>query len=104
MTRAAKVCNVHGCPEIATHRGRCEQHKPPPRPGRGSTRRWRQTRARILKRDGYRCTFMDGSDRCETTDDLEVHHILEVQFGGTDDDWNLRTLCATHHKLSHKQS
>jgi hypothetical protein len=51
----------------------------------GSTSEWREKRARIIERDGGRCT------RCGTTADLEVHHI--------DGDWknnreeNLETRC-----------
>lgn len=40
--------------------------------GRGSTRRWRQTRARTLARDGYTCRIK--GPRC-TTVATEVHHI-----------------------------
>jgi len=29
---------------------------------------------------------------------LEVHHILKVREGGTDDAWNLQVLCKKHHR------
>lgn len=55
----------------------------------GSTRRWRRTRKRIFRRDGYRCT------ECGAVDRLEADHVKPVAAGGTDDDDNLRTLCFT---------
>jgi hypothetical protein len=56
---------------------RCADH--PNRWRSGSTREWRQTRERILARDGYRCTVhVRPGERCEGTKLLEVHHI----YGG----------------------
>lgn len=95
MARASTVCLTHGCPEIATHGSYCEQHKQK-RSGRGSTWQWRKVRQRILARDGYRCTHMDGPHRCPITDDLHVDHILPVKHGGTDVPENLTTLCWDH--------
>ena len=34
-------------------------------------------------------------------DTLEIHHVLEVQHGGTDDPENLQTLCTGCHRMVH---
>ena len=34
-------------------------------------------------------------------DTLEIHHVLEVQHGGSDDPENLQTLCTGCHKMVH---
>lgn len=57
-----------------------------------NTRRWRQTRAAVLARDGHRCRFVDEGTgaRCEHVDEtgktLEAHHLdpvgLAYQRGG----------------------
>ena len=66
----------------------------------GSTRRerlpndWRQRRAYILERDGFRCrAFLPDGRRCPR-DATDVDHILE-----NDDDsyQNLQALCRGHH-------
>jgi hypothetical protein len=54
-------------------------------------------RHRILKRDGFRCTFADHHQgRCPTTRKLEVHHLYGQ---GDDRDDSLVTLCTTHHLI-----
>jgi 5-methylcytosine-specific restriction protein A len=54
----------------------------------GSTSKWRKIRQRILQRDGYTCQSCGG-------DGNSVDHILPRLAGGTDDDWNLQTLCGS---------
>lgn len=51
------------------------------------------TEASILERDGYLCQ----APGCSSRKNLEVHHIIFRSNGGTNDDWNLITLCHTHH-------
>ncbi len=46
-----------------------------------------QARPRILERDGYGCV------RCDSTDRLEIDHILPLARGGGNEDDNLQTLC-----------
>lgn len=51
-----------------------------------------KTRFRILNRDGFRCRYCGaGAD----TDRLHVDHITAVANGGTNEDENLATACAT---------
>ncbi|CAB4168180.1 HNHc domain containing protein [uncultured Caudovirales phage] len=55
---------------------------------KGSTRQWRTTRLRILKRDGYCC------QRCGTNEGkLHIDHIVPKRLNGSDLDENLQTLC-----------
>lgn len=54
-------------------------------------------RTKIINRDGGYCL------RCGLEDEtkLEVHHILPVSQGGTNDDSNLATLCSHCHEAAH---
>jgi 5-methylcytosine-specific restriction endonuclease McrA len=53
-------------------------------------------RARIIERDGG-CCVRPG---CETpTEGLQVDHIVALELGGADADWNLEALCTPHHKI-----
>jgi 5-methylcytosine-specific restriction endonuclease McrA len=54
----------------------------------GSTSKWRKIRQRILQRDGYTCQACGAEGN-------SVDHILPRLAGGTDDDWNLQTLCGS---------
>jgi hypothetical protein len=53
------------------------------------------TRTRIISRDGRVCL------RCETEEELEVHHITPVSQGGQNKDSNLATLCSDCHQAAH---
>lgn len=44
-------------------------------------------RAAVYERDGHRCR------RCGTADSLSIDHVTPLARGGTDDSWNLQTLC-----------
>lgn len=66
---------------------------------------WASRRQRVLKRDGFRCTWFDiienGSRiRCTVTEGLEVDHRIP-----NDDhsEGNLRTLCGAHHAIKTSQ-
>lgn len=57
----------------------------------------------VFVRDGGQCTFKDSlGKRCENRRWLEVHHIIHVKDGGTNDPENLPTLCSCHHDLAHQ--
>lgn len=65
---------------------------------RTSTAEWKKLRKRALRRDGQRCTWVDGGVRCENAAD-EVDHRVNVKSGGSDDLSNLQSLCAMHHAI-----
>jgi 5-methylcytosine-specific restriction endonuclease McrA len=54
---------------------------------------WEETRTRVLERDGWTCTecgkHLQGAD-------ATVDHITPKSKGGTDDEWNLISLCRKH--------
>lgn len=47
----------------------------------------KELRAKILERDGSRCSA------CDATTDLAIDHIIPVRAGGTNDPANLQVLC-----------
>ena len=53
---------------------------------------WREISEKAKKRDGYKCR------KCDSTDRLEVHHIIRVSRGGRTILANLITLCHACHK------
>jgi hypothetical protein len=57
---------------------------------------WPMARKKALKRDGYRCYY------CGCKERLQVHHIRPVLSGGTNDQWNLVTLCSDCHRSDHR--
>lgn len=67
---------------------------------RGSNRRarlpkdWPTIRARILQRDGYRCTKLTSDGRCPAAA-TDVDH---VERGDDHRDVNLTSLCQPHHR------
>ena len=52
---------------------------------------WKQTRARILKRDAYTCYLCNEPGH-------EVDHKIPVHLGGGHDDDNLAAICTPCHK------
>ena len=63
---------------------------------RTHNREWGRIRGQVLDRDGWRCT------ECGKAGALEVHHVVELHQGGTNDAGNLRTLCRGCHIAAHK--
>ena len=67
---------------------------------RGSDRRsrlpanWPQLRARVLRRDKHRCTWIENNERCPNKA-TDVDH---RRAGDDHSESNLRSLCADHHK------
>lgn len=52
-------------------------------------------RREVYRRDGYACAL------CGDVRHLQIHHILHRSEGGTDDAWNLITLCDKCHAIAH---
>ncbi len=55
------------------------------------TDQWKETRARVLARDGHHCTIPSCERRAFICD-----HIVSRKAGGSDDDGNLHSLCRLH--------
>ncbi len=57
----------------------------------------------VFARDQGRCTSVDsGGVRCNSEQWIQVHHIIEVAHGGSNDPANLTNLCSFHHDLVHQ--
>jgi hypothetical protein len=56
------------------------------------------TRRKVLHRDKGRCQVPG----CRAHANLDVHHLLHRAQGGTNDLWNLITLCEAHHLCHHE--
>ena len=59
---------------------------------------WEIIRQAILLRDNYQCQESDGY--CSGV--LQVHHMIPLSKGGTNQSFNLITLCFFHHSLKHE--
>jgi len=59
----------------------------------------------VSARDEGKCTHigLDGK-RCNSDRWIEIHHIVPVSQGGSNDPSNLTTLCSFHHDLVHQLS
>lgn len=58
------------------------------------TQAWKRMRARVLERDGHRCTASDCSTPLRGAGGrLVVDHVVERRDGGADQVSNLRSLC-----------
>jgi len=60
--------------------------------GRPLPANWTALRTAVVRRDGALC------QRCGTTQDLQLDHVVERADGGSDELANLRLLCKAHHK------
>ncbi len=57
----------------------------------------------VTLRDLRQCTHVNVyGKRCSHTKWLDVHHIVPVAKGGSDDVANLTTLCSAHHRMVHQ--
>jgi len=54
-----------------------------------------QLRKSIYRRDGYRCAL------CDSSQGLQIHHVVHRGQGGTDSPQNLITLCSYCHSHVH---
>lgn len=57
---------------------------------------WRRLRRAVLDRDAWRCRRCGGAGR------LDVHHVVPVADGGTDDPANLEAICRDCHVALHQ--
>jgi len=48
--------------------------------------------------------IIDRCEICELRDNLEIHHIIPLWVGGTNDIYNLISLCSNHHTEAHKKN
>lgn len=104
--RTPKACRRRGCPNTTTERsGYCEDHKGESwkqyQPGqnrhqRGYGTAWDKRRQRVLKRDNGLCCncLMSGV----VVVAKHVDHILPKAHGGSDEDYNLQSLCTSCHR------
>ena len=58
---------------------------------------WETLRHTILSRDNYECQESDGL--CYGP--LQIHHVIPLSKGGSNDPSNLITICRYHHSLKH---
>ena len=54
-------------------------------------------RKAVYKRDGYRCAL------CDSTNGLQIHHVVKRSLGGSDHPHNLIALCWKCHAVAHGQ-
>jgi HNH endonuclease len=62
------------------------------------------TQHAVMKRDHAECQEIVDGEKCCQKRWIDVHHIIEVQNGGTNELSNLITLCRGHHRLRHKNT
>lgn len=65
---------------------------------KGTNYGFENTKAMVLNRDDYTCQHCKGKRKDSK---LEVHHIIFLSQGGSDEESNLITLCHTCHKTLH---
>ena len=65
------------------------------------TKRWRTTRARVIARDGRRCSRAECTSVMTQRGETHVDHIIDVPPHAPDaefyDELNLQVLCKRHH-------
>lgn len=100
--RVKRPCSVCGRPRSVGANGLVKLHRahgavcdgsvrPPRAPKAKPIDEWARARKATLARDGHQCR------KCAQTESLEVHHIQERVFGGTNELDNLITLCSECH-------
>lgn len=62
---------------------------------------WSDITREVLKRDGYHCANCEAAGGPYGSAELHVDHILPRSKGGSDELWNLRTLCRACHEARH---
>lgn len=105
-------CTDPTCPELATRRGRCDDHQPTPWAGRDdkqarygiSSGTWRKLKRRTTQRDNG-CCYQCGAEPPDDPDEPShvLDHITPISEGGavTDLD-NLGLLCTECNEVKSK--
>ena len=57
--------------------------------------RWQRLKRRLLDQRGWRC------EKCKLPGPLELHHVVAVEAGGTDEESNLVIRCPSCHLDEH---
>jgi 5-methylcytosine-specific restriction endonuclease McrA len=83
---------------------KAERSKMNPSKAKPSRKLDAKTKHEVMKRDQHECQERVSGEKCRQARWLDVHHIIEVQNGGTSELSNLITLCRCHHRLRHKHS
>ncbi|MEV5770096.1 HNH endonuclease signature motif containing protein [Streptomyces antimycoticus] len=104
-------CTDPECRELATKRGRCDDHQPIPWAGRDdkasrygiSSGTWRKLKARVARRDND-CCYMCGAEQPDDPDEQhQLDHIIPIFEGGAVEDLdNLGLACVTCHETKSK--
>lgn len=105
MTGLNRLCSWPGCGELVPIRDRyCEIHQEaadrrkqsdkrpwrPPSSQRGYDYEWKKIRAAVLRERPY-------CEKCKTVRSREIHHLVSLSSGGTNDRLNLVALCKKCH-------
>lgn len=113
MPTAPKArCTDPACHEMATKRGRCDEHQPIPWAGRDNKARrygissgtWRSLKAATARRDNGCCYICgDGPPDDSGEPGHQLDHITPIAEGGSvDDPDNLGLACVTCHEAKSK--
>lgn len=107
-------CTDPECRELATKRGRCDEHQPIPWAGRDdkasrygiSSGTWRKLKGKVTRRDNG-CCYMCGAESPDPDDpeaeQHELDHIIPIFEGGAVEDLdNLGLACVTCHDTKSK--
>ena len=95
--RRPRTCS-NACTEIYWRRYHAE-HRAAQRTQSIRSRYWITYRGEARQRDGHRCVRCGAAESEDAP--LEVHHIVPLSSGGTNELENLVTLCAACHKQAH---
>lgn len=109
--KAKKPCRYPGCSAL-TDQTYCKQHRAParieynrftrdPDSNKRYGRRWRERRDSYARRHPI-CEDCEKQGRIVPLD--EVHHIVPLKLGGTNDDENLISLCKSCHQKRELQT
>lgn len=92
-------CSTPGCPNKARHGAKCdacressrrirEEHRPTASARGYGREAWKKAARRQVDRQPY-------CGECGATTNLVADHVVPRRAGGTDDEWNLQTLCVS---------